>query len=117
MLTFPSHVPSPVAVRVHQVLLSRPIQSTLHSLARELVFPRVIRIVDRQVVTIKRRCLTRVGLLLLDVSDTVAFSQGHQFHSEGVKRNLHKVLVVATAKVDSLFPTQTDPHNQSASLK
>ena len=113
LLTFSANICSTITISVNQMSFPSLIQSALNTLARKLVSCWFAGIVDGQIVTISSASFTCIRFFLFKVEQAVTLTKRFQLTSDRVKRNLDKVLIVATANIDFLLHAQIEPDNHA----
>jgi len=113
LLTFSANICSTITISVNQMSFPSLIQSALNTLARKLVSCWFAGLVDGQIVTIQSASQACIRFFLFKVEQAVTLTKRWKLTSESVKRNLDKVLIVATGNIDFLLLAQIEPDNHA----
>ena len=83
-----------------------PIQSTLNSPSRELVFTGIVGIIDRYFILVIKAGAGSVTLLLLLIYNSVSRTKCFKLSSQLPKRNGYEILIVGASNINFLLDTR-----------
>ena len=106
LLTFTKYVRCAVHVGVDNSPIGKPIQPAMNALPTKRSLVRVLSVIDGNIVQIQETRLRRVRLLLLDVTNPVAFAQIFKSLAQTSEANLCELLVVLLAEVHTTLEVE-----------
>lgn len=110
----PNYVQGSIPISIDQPPLLGAVQATLDALALEYILRPIVGVPHWQDVSIKRRRLAGVGLLLFNALNPVSFAEAFQLALKGKYRDLSEILIVSLAHIAPLLEVRVVTDNNLA---